>query len=208
MVLTILRLSQIYHAALQVHADSKTCRALRRNDRMPTFLSYVRFINEGHWVWKRWNTNLGDIPTRRPVYPFAGSYGHLSLPSSKPEEKLNRSASLQRQKRKRSFNHFISSHDHAEMKSQYLLYKHKEAWRRLFHRRTGESHCIAAGIGCDCNTLSAEKVRKTGYFWLHNEQGWRGTYANQWTSCTGAILCKYLMNECFFLKFLKVSQTD
>lgn len=34
---------------------------------------------------------------RRPVYPFAGSYGHLSLPSSKPEEKLNRSASFQRE---------------------------------------------------------------------------------------------------------------
>lgn len=53
--------------------------------------------------------NLGDIPTRRPVYPFAGSYGHLSLPSSKPEVNMNRSESLEREKRQHSINHFISS---------------------------------------------------------------------------------------------------
>lgn len=49
-------------------------------------------------AYHRLKASLGDIPTRRPVYPFAGSYGHLSLPSSKPEVKLNHSASSQREK--------------------------------------------------------------------------------------------------------------
>lgn len=103
-------------------------------------------------------------------------------------------------KRQRSINHLISSHNCAEMKLHgLLLYKHKEAWRRLFRRRTGESHCIAAGIGCDCNTLSAENRRKTGYFWLHNGQGWRGTEASQCTSSTGGYFMQ-IFHEwvCFF----------
>lgn len=72
----------------------------------------------------RLNGNLGDVPTRRPVYPFAGSYGHLSLPSSKPEEKLNLSASFQRE---HSVNHFIIVQTVPKIKPRgLLLYKHKE----------------------------------------------------------------------------------
>lgn len=93
--------------------------------------------------------------------PFAGSYGHLSLPSSKPEEKLNLSVSLEEIKKTLYSLHFSSTRSYSNSEPhELLLCKHREVGRRWFHTHTGEFRCIAAESGCGCNTPSAENGGK------------------------------------------------